>query len=78
MSLTIDRINIIHEFLGTQLYPTFGLLQSGLGLPTPILIYTGHLLYGASMGTFYGEVRENRVRARVFEPGEPSETEEAA
>ena len=60
----------IHEFLNVGLYPHFGFLGSALGAPTLILLVTGHMLYGACMGLFYGDVRIARVRARFFEPGE--------
>jgi len=61
---------VMHEFLKTGLYPDFGFLGSGLGAQTLILIATGHCLFGASMGLFYGGVRAERVRERYFEPGE--------
>lgn len=60
----------IHEFMGRDLYPDFGLLGIGMETPTPILIVVGTLMFGASMGLFYGPVRSARVRARIFEPGE--------
>jgi hypothetical protein len=66
----------IHEFMNTGLYPHFGVLGSALGAPTFILIVTGHFLFGSSMGTFYGPVREERVRSRYFEPGEVGEPDE--
>ena len=62
--------NILHQEVGTGLYPHFGFFGSGLGAPTPILLLMGHLLFGASMGMFYGPVRAYRVRARYYEPGE--------
>ena len=62
--------NAIHEQINSQAYPHFGLLGAGLGAPTPLLIFVGHLLFGASMGLFYGAVRADRVRNRFFEPGE--------
>jgi hypothetical protein len=61
---------IMHQEVGTGLYPEFGFFGSGLGAPTPILLLMGHLLFGATVGTFYGPVRAYRVRARVYEPGE--------
>jgi hypothetical protein len=61
----------IHEFMGTGVYQNFGILGYKLGLQTPILLVTGHLLFGATMGVFYGSVRAQRIRAkRGFEPGE--------
>lgn len=62
--------NAIHEFTDTGLYPRFGILGSGISLATPVLLITAHLLYGATMGLFYGPVRADRVRLRDFEPGE--------
>ena len=62
--------NILHQQIGTGLYPDFGFFGSGLGGPTPILLLIGTLLFGATMGTFYGPVRAYRVRSRIFEPGE--------
>lgn len=62
--------NAIHEFMGIQLYSNFGILGSGLGLQTTILLITGHLLFGVCMGLFYGPVGLERVRAKEFEPGE--------
>lgn len=61
---------IVHEFSGTGLYSDFGFFGSGLDAATPILLLVGHLLFGASIGTFYGPVRAARVRYRFFEPGE--------
>lgn len=60
----------VHEFLGVNLYPQFGILGLGLGAPTFILLITGHLLFGANIGLFYGDVCTARVRARYFEPGD--------
>ena len=62
--------NILHVEAETGLYPDFGFFGVGLGAPTPILLLMGHLLFGATVGLFYGPVRAFRVRARVFEPGE--------
>jgi hypothetical protein len=60
----------IHETMGTGLFPNFGILGWKLGIPTPLLLIAGHLLFGLCMGTFYGPVRADRVRTKVFEPGE--------
>lgn len=60
----------IHEQLDTGLYPQFGILGWELGAATPILIVTGHLLFGVCVGTFYGPARGDRVQFRYFEPGE--------
>lgn len=67
--------NAIHEFTGIPIQGdsfAFGFLGSkmGNGAVTPILLVTGNLLFGICLGTFYGSVRYDRVRARVFEPGE--------
>jgi hypothetical protein len=62
--------NAIHEFLNIGLYPQFGLLGWSLGAPTFLLLILGHFCFGASMGTFYGPVRLDRVHTRFFEPGE--------
>ncbi len=60
----------IHEFIGTGLFPQFGIMGYKLGAPTPILLVTAHLLFGACMGLFYGPVKEERIRSRYFEPGD--------
>lgn len=60
---------IIHEFLNTGLYRDFGFFGSSLGGPTPILLLFSHLIFGTMMGTFYGPVQRDRVRARHTEPG---------
>lgn len=62
--------NMAHEFMGTELYPGFGILGSGINAGTPILILAGHLLFGATVGLLYGPVRVQRIRAREFEPEE--------
>lgn len=62
--------NAIHEFMGTGVYPSFGVLGSGLSVATPLLLVLGHLLFGATVGLFYGPVRLARVQSRAFEPGE--------
>jgi hypothetical protein len=60
----------IREFMGISLYSNFGFFGSGLGAATPILIFFGHLIFGATMGTFYGPVGSQRVRSRLFDPWE--------
>jgi hypothetical protein len=47
----------------------FGILGSAIDPATPVLLITGHLLFGATFGTFYGPVRAGRVRMREWEPG---------
>jgi hypothetical protein len=61
---------ILHQELGTGLYPDFGFFGVGLGAPTPILLLMGTLLFGSTMGLFYGPVRADRIRLREWEPGE--------
>ena len=61
---------ILQDQAHTGLYPDFGFFGVGLGAPTPILLLMGHLLFGMTVGLFYGPVRAYRVRARVYEPGE--------
>ncbi len=62
--------NLLHEQTETGLFTSFGFFGSALGGPTLILLLTGHFLFGAMMGTFYGPVRAARVRAHEYEPGE--------
>jgi hypothetical protein len=59
---------IVAEQLGTELFPHFGILGSGLGPTTPLILIVAHLLFGATMGLFYGPVRLNRLRAKFMEP----------
>jgi hypothetical protein len=62
--------NILHEEARTFAYPDFGFFGVGLGGATPILLLFGHLLFGATVGLFYGAVGSARIRARHFEPAE--------
>ena len=64
----------LHEFVGTGLYPHFGILGSGLGFFTVLLIAMGHFLFGASTGLLYGGVKLERAREAEFEPGETTTT----
>jgi hypothetical protein len=57
----------IREFMHIRLYSDFGFFGVGLGGPTTILLLMGHLIFGATIGTFYGPVGRDRVRARWFE-----------
>jgi hypothetical protein len=59
---------IVAEQEGVSLYPHFGILGSGLGATTPLVLIIAHLLFGATMGLFYGPVRMNRMRAKFMEP----------
>lgn len=59
---------MLHEQIGTGV--RFGFFGSELGPLVPILLLFGHLIFGASMGLFYGPVRAARVHGRVFEPGQ--------
>ncbi len=61
--------NALHEFVGTGLYPDFGILGSSLGLFTVFLLIVGHFLFGASTGLLYGGVKVDRAREVRFEPG---------
>jgi hypothetical protein len=60
------------RLLGThmrlQLHPVFGFFGSALGVATPLVLLFAHLIYGLTMGAFYGPVRMNRVLARYMEP----------
>jgi hypothetical protein len=70
---------IIAEQEGTELFPHFGVLGSGLGAATPLVLIIAHLLFGATMGLFYGPVRLNRLRAKFMEPEDSAqENTEAA
>jgi hypothetical protein len=60
----------IREFMGIQLYSDFGFFGVGLGAPTAILLLFSHLVYGTTLGTFYGPVGRDRVRARFFDAWE--------
>jgi hypothetical protein len=61
----------VHQQMGLQLYHHgLGFLGSGLGPTTPLILFVGHILFGSSMGLFYGPVREDRILTRNFEPGE--------
>ncbi len=61
----------VHDQMGLHLYPNgLGFLGSRLGALTPLSLIFGHLLFGATMGLFYGPVRVDRIRTRNFEPGE--------
>jgi hypothetical protein len=60
---------VIHEFLRTDLYPDFGFFGLALGPQTSLLLLAGHLMFGLCMGTLYGPVGADRIRARYFEPG---------
>ena len=56
--------------MGVTVYSNFGFFGVGLGARTPVLLLAGHLIFGATMGTFYGPVGRLRVRARLFDPWE--------
>jgi hypothetical protein len=61
---------ILHEEARTGVYPDFGFFGVGLGGPTPILLLFSHLVFGATVGLFYGPVGSERIRSRFSEPGE--------
>jgi hypothetical protein len=65
---------IVAEQQGAALFPHFGILGSGISAATPIVLILAHLLFGATMGLFYGPVRLDRLRAKFSEP-EDSEQE---
>jgi len=61
----------VHEQMSLPLYPNgLGFLGAHVSAATPLLIIIGHLLFGTTMGLFYGPVRLDRIRTRNFEPGE--------
>ncbi len=60
---------VVHESIDTGVFREFGFLGTGLDAQTPILLFMGHILFGLSVGVFYGPVRSARVRERYFEPG---------
>lgn len=59
----------IREFMGIQLYSDFGFFGVGLGPQTPLLLLFAHLVFGTTIGTFYGPTGRARVRSRWFGPG---------
>lgn len=59
---------IVESAAPVQLYANFGILGSGLSASTPMILFLGHLIFGACVGTFYGPVRMERVRAQFSEP----------
>ncbi|MCM2324758.1 MAG: hypothetical protein NDJ90_15980 [Oligoflexia bacterium] len=61
---------MVQEQLQLPGHGQFGFFGSGIDAPAPLLLLFGHLVFGASMGLFYGPVRADRARARYFEPGE--------
>jgi hypothetical protein len=62
---------MVHDQMGLHLYPNgLGILGANLGAATPLLIVIGHLLFGTTVGLFYGPVRVDRIMTRNFEPGE--------
>jgi hypothetical protein len=70
-------LEAIHQQLGTTAqYESLGFLGAGYGAPTIVLIIVGHLFFGMTMGLFYGPVRYDRIRARLFEPGEIGDSDD--
>ena len=59
---------LVEDASRVEMYPNFGFFGSGLGAATPLILFFGHLLFGACVGTFYGPVRMARMRARFEEP----------
>jgi hypothetical protein len=68
--LIFPFFGVLQQQMGTGLAERFGFFGSGMGGPTPILLFFAHLLFGASMGLFYGPVRYVRVHMNQWEPGE--------
>lgn len=67
--LVFPFFGLLHKQIGTG-YPALGFFGAGLDPATPVLLLTGHLMFGICMGLFYGPVRASRVLTREFEPGE--------
>lgn len=61
---------MVRQQMDLPIYEHFGILGSSIDAATPILLFTAHIMFGVTMGTFYGPVRTRRARARNFEPGE--------
>jgi hypothetical protein len=59
---------IVGEQMNVRLYSHFGFFGSGLSPVTPFILLFAHLLFGATMGVFYGPVRMDRIRAQFMEP----------
>lgn len=59
---------LIEASAPVEMYPNFGFFGSGLSPATPIILFLSHLIFGATVGTFYGPVRMERVRALFEEP----------
>jgi hypothetical protein len=60
---------VVREQLGLRMY-NFGFFGFGINVMTPLLLLVGHVMFGVTMGTFYGAVGARRVRTRDFEPDE--------
>ena len=56
------------EDVNLAFYPSFGFFGTALSPATPIILLFAHLVFGVTMGTFYGPVRMQRVQARYMEP----------
>jgi hypothetical protein len=65
--------NAIREFVGIRLYSNFGFFGAGLGPETPIILLLAHVIFGTTLGTFYGPVGRDRVHARFTEAWEERE-----
>ncbi len=61
---------MVHEFYGFTEYVPFGVLGHKVDPNAPILIFVGHLLFGATMGLFYGPAGLDRLHAQWSEPGD--------
>lgn len=62
--------NMLHQEAGTYAYWHIGFFGAGIDTRTPFFLLFSHVLFGASVGLFYGPVGYERVRTRTFEPGE--------
>jgi hypothetical protein len=61
----------VHDQMGLQMFPHgLGFLGVRVGVVTPLVLFFGHVLFGAATGLFYGPVRADRIMTRNFEPGE--------
>jgi hypothetical protein len=60
--------NIVAQQMNIELYPNFGVFGLGLGPATPLVLLLAHLLFGVTMGMFYGPVRMDRLRSKFMEP----------
>jgi hypothetical protein len=67
-AFVLPFIHMLHQELETGLYPHLGPLGLSLGIATPLTLVVGHLLFGATMGLFYGAVQPDREQIARWEP----------